>query len=88
MSWTHGSDVACVERDGCRYLLNLERLEQPPVILEGSALLIHDSVNGERDTEDIVALLSDQFPEVGGLADQVRECLQQLAHTGLIKKST
>ena len=85
-AWRHGADVARVDTSEAqrRALLNLERLDQPAVLLEGAALIIHDAVNGERDTQAIIDLLTLQFPGVPMLAQEVTETLEQLAATGII----
>lgn len=82
--WQHGADIAEVGDQHRRALLNLERLEQPPVLLEGAALIIHDAVDGQRDTDAIIDYLAAQFPDVHDLAEQVRECLTQLEAAGII----
>lgn len=82
--WQHGADIAEIGDQHRRALLNLERLEQPPVLLEGAALIIHDAVDGQRDTDAIIDHLSGRFPDVHGLADEVRDCLRQLDVTGII----
>lgn len=85
-AWRHGADVARVDTPEMqrRAVLNLERLDQPAVLLEGAALIIHDAVNGERDTQAIIDLLTLQFPGVPMLAQEVTETLEQLAATGII----
>lgn len=83
--WLHCDNIARVDGDDRRALLNLDRLEQPAVLLEGAALLIHDTVNGHRSSLDIIEHLSHQFPEVADLADQVTTCLEELAATGMIR---
>jgi hypothetical protein len=85
-AWQHGADVARVDTPEMqrRAVLNLERLDQPAVLLEGAALIIHDAVNGERDTQAIIDLLTLQFPGVPMLAQEVTETLEQLAATGII----
>lgn len=85
-AWRHSADVARVDSPELqrRAVLNLERLDQPAVILEGGALLVHDLVDGARDTEAIIAILSERHREVHDLADQVRDTLEQLAATGIV----
>ena len=85
-AWQHGADVARVDTPEMqrRAVLNLERLDQPAVLLEGAALIIHDAVNGERDTQAIIDLLTLQYPGVPMLAQEVTETLEQLAATGII----
>ncbi|HPU13633.1 MAG TPA: hypothetical protein PLQ19_07565 [Aeromicrobium sp.] len=83
-AWSHGADIAETGTEHRRALLNLERLDQPPVLLEGAAMIIHDAVDGTRDTDAIIAHLTASYPDVYNLATQVRECLAQLAATGII----
>ena len=85
-AWRHGADVARVEVGHRRAVMNLERLDQPPVVLEGAALLIHDLIDGERDSDAIVAELSDSYPQIPDLASQVYVCLEQLANLGIIRR--
>ena len=84
--WQHGADVARVDTPEMqrRAVLNLERLDQPAVLLEGAALIIHDAVDGTRDTQAIIDLLTQQYPGVPMLAQEVTETLEQLAATGII----
>ena len=82
--WQQHDDVAYVSNEHRVCLLDLTRLDQLPVILEGSALAVYDAVDGTRDTDAVIAHLTAAFPHVHGLADQVRDCLDDLATTGLI----
>lgn len=45
------------------------------VKLNGSAGAILNEVDGQRDVDDIVASLKEQFPEAGDLGPDVREFL-------------
>lgn len=46
------------------------------VKLNGSAGAILNAVDGKRSTGDIIALLEQQFPEAGSLAQDVADFLQ------------
>ena len=86
-AWRHGADVARVDTSEAqrRAVLNLERLDQPAVLLEGAALIIHDAVDGTRDTQAIIDLLAGQFPGVHMLGKEVTDTLNQFAELGLIE---
>lgn len=64
--------------------MNLNRLDQPPITLEGAALIILDLVDGRRDTNAIVAYLSERYPDERSLDEQVRTCLCDLSALGII----
>lgn len=85
-AWSRQQDLAQVESPGRRVLLDLTRLHQAPVLLEGAALEVFDAVDGTRDTDDITALLSAQHPEVPDLAEQVGSCLATLEELALIRR--
>lgn len=83
-AWIPAPDIARVEGERRRALLNLARMTQPAVLLEGAALLIHDMVDGSLTTDEIIGELRAEFPDVPYLPEQVRECLDQLAAAGII----
>lgn len=83
-AWKRQPNVAVVESPGRRILLDLTRLHQAPVVLEGAALQVHDTIDDARDTAAIIALLAKRHPDVPDLPEQVRSCLDMLASLALI----
>lgn len=86
-TWTRQPDVARVDSPGRTVLLNLERLGQPPVVLEGAACEIYDSLIEPLTTNEVVVRIRDRFPSDGIPADLhtvVSTCLEQLATAGLL----
>lgn len=84
--WQHGADIAWVDEGTRRSLMNLERLDQPPIVLEGAALIIHDTIDGTLDTEGLIDELRAAYPDIHTLPEQVRTCLEQLEDAGLIRR--
>ena len=82
--WAPSKSVAVVSiHEGRAAFLRMSHLDAPAVILEGSALWIHQAVNGARTTQDIVTMAEREFSR-DGLAEQVGACLTDLANCGLI----
>lgn len=81
----HARDLAVVESPGRLALLDLTRLEAPPVVLEGSAVAIWAAIDGERDGAEICRHLARTY---GMAPEQVRadvaDCLTTLASLGLL----
>lgn len=82
--WQQNEDVACVSNEHRACLLDLTRPSQLPVILEGAARVVYAMIDGTRNTGAVIAELSREYPDVFGLEDQVRSCLNELLRTGLI----
>ncbi len=61
--WRRGEGVAYVDREGRSALLDLDHLDRPPFVLEGSAAEIWQRVDGERDEQAIVAELVELYAE-------------------------
>ncbi|WP_067438004.1 PqqD family peptide modification chaperone [Nocardioides jensenii] len=84
--WRQVPDVAIVESGERVAMSNLSRLGQAPVLLEGSALLVYDAVDGTLDSDGVVAALTARFPDAPALEAQVRACLEELASAGFIER--
>lgn len=82
--WRQNDDVAFVSSELRACLLDLTRPDQLPVILEGAARVVYATIDGTRDTCEIIAEISREYPDVHDLEDQVRTCLAELVRTGLI----
>lgn len=83
--WRHHQNVARVDSENRAVLLNLDRPDQPPVILDGVARLIFDAVDGTRDTDEVIAVLQEQFPHAHRIDEDVRACLESFADVGIIE---
>lgn len=86
-AWQHGADVAWTEFGTRRSLMNLERLDQPPLVLEGAAIIVHDAIDGTRDTDQLIAFLRETYPYIHTLEDDVRSCLEQFEATGIVRQN-
>lgn len=64
--------------------MNLERLDQRPIALEGVGVSIFELVDGFRSTDEIIEVMTRSYGEVDGLAEDVSAFLDDLAATGLI----
>ena len=82
--WHHGHDIAWVQGHTRLCIMNLERLDQPPAVLEGAAIMIFDAVDGTRNTEEVVAHLREIYPHELQLPEHVRTGLTQLEAAGLV----
>lgn len=83
--WRHNPAVARVDSPHRAVLLNLDHLTQPPVALDGVARLVYDSLDGVRDTDEVIAMLQEQFPFAARIGDDVRACLESFADVGIIE---
>ena len=63
MVWRRRVAVAYVDREGRSALLDLDHLDRPPVVLEGSAAEIWQRIDGIRDEQELVAELV-ELPEL------------------------
>lgn len=84
--WAYKSDLAFVESDCRVVLIDLERLEKPPVILEGSAAVIWQELAGQRTLDAVVRSVADSFSvEATAIHHDVEHFLEGLADRGLIQ---
>lgn len=83
--WKQNEDVAYVVNQHRACLLDLTRPDQLPIVLEGSARSVYDTIDGTRDTDAIIEHLGAMFPDVVHLPRQVKDCLADLARSGLIR---
>jgi pyrroloquinoline quinone biosynthesis protein D len=86
--WRRSSTVAFVDSEGRSALLDLDRLTDPPLVLEGSAAEIWQRVDGERETDQIVAELVELYGEPREvIAAAVESFLADLVSRGLIEEA-
>ena len=84
--WRRKDDVAFVDSGPERSaVLDLDRLDQPPYILNGSSAVIWQLVDGRRDRDAIVAAVA-EFYEVEPMTVEqaVAEFLADLEGRGLV----
>lgn len=83
----HATDLALIESPGRVVVLDLTRLDRPPVVLEGTAAEIWHAVDGVRDDE---AICTDLAASYEMLPEQIRAdvlaCLTQLTDLGLVQQ--
>ena len=86
--WRHAVEVAYVESEERVALLDLDRLDELPVVLTDSGAAIWLAVDGRRTDERIVSAVAEGFgAEVDQIAAQVRAFLQDLASRRLISRA-
>ena len=86
MIWHHSNHVAqvCTKPRARVALLHLDATQ--PVVLEGTAAVIWDLINGERSEQDIFADLEGTFEDQSGqMQAQVEEFLATLEAQRLIE---
>ncbi len=86
--WRRAGGLAVVESTDRVALLNLDRLAEPPRILEGSAATIWWAVDGERATAGVVRAVASSFGmEPADVEADVVAFLGSLAAVGLLEAS-
>jgi hypothetical protein len=87
--WRHKPEVAHVDSEERSAVLDLERLDQPPLILEGSAAVIWQLIDGVRDLDVLSVDVARYF---GESADAVRPAVEafltDLSERGLLVQAT
>jgi hypothetical protein len=87
--WRRGASVAYVDREGRSALLDLDHLDHPPFVLEGSAAEIWQRIDGVRDHTAIVAELVDLYAEEEAvIGPSVHAFLEDLASRHLVEEVT
>ena len=83
--WAISSEVAWTDEGGRVAVLDLDRLEQPPVVFTGSGGDIWRALDGERNEDAIVSILAAEY-EVNDaeIGSQVRTVLTDLAQRQLL----
>jgi hypothetical protein len=85
--WRRGAHVAYVDREGRSALLDLDHLDRPPFVFEGSAAEIWQRIDGTREDSAIVAELVELYGEAEGIiAPAVSDFLDDLATRGLVEE--
>jgi hypothetical protein len=82
--WRRATSTAYVESEGRVVVLDLDHLDLPPYVFEGSAAEIWACLDGDRTEDEVVADLASAFevpPEV--VRGDVRPFLERLAELGL-----
>ncbi len=84
--WRHARSLAVVESPDRVALVDLARLAEPPRVLEGSAAVIWQAVDGERTPAEVVRSVAASFEaEPGDIEVDVVAFLESLADAGLIE---
>jgi Coenzyme PQQ synthesis protein D (PqqD) len=83
--WRRAPSAAYVETPRRAVVLDLDHLDHPPYVLEGSAAQIWGCVDGDRTEAEIVADLAEAFELPGEqVAADVRDFLDRLVALGLV----
>lgn len=84
--WRRRDRVAQVESADRVALLDLDRPERPPLVLEGSAAVIWGLLDGSRDETGLCADVAARFAvEVDEVAGPTRDFLSRLHELGLVE---
>lgn len=87
--WAHSSEVAVVASEGRVAMVDLARLEAPPMVLNDTGAQIWQAVDGRRTTDQVVAHVA---AEAGLQPDEIREhvaaFLDSLVELGVVVRAT
>lgn len=83
--WRRATHAAYVESGERVVVLDLDHLDHPPYVFEGSAAQVWSSVDGDRNEAEIVADLAEAFDAPADVvAHDVRTFIDQLRDLGLV----
>ena len=87
--WRRKDDVAFVDSGPERSaVLDLDRLDQPPYILNGSSAVIWQLIDGERDLDALVRGVADFYEaEVATVEQAVADFVAELEGRGLVVRA-
>jgi pyrroloquinoline quinone biosynthesis protein D len=87
-SWSHSTDIALVSEPDRVAVLRLSRLNDPPVVLTGTAAAIWEAVDGSRDDEGVVACVAERYAvPVDEIRNAVLTFLRHLASCQLVSRT-
>jgi Coenzyme PQQ synthesis protein D (PqqD) len=87
-TWRHADELAEVVTDGRVALLDLTRLNEPPVVLTHSAAAIWDAVDGRRDEDAVVTRVAEGFDvPAAEIREHVSAFLEDLASCHLLART-
>ena len=85
---TRKQELGVVESEYRAVVLDLDRMDDPPLILTDSAAAVWWHIDGRNSEQDIVRKVARMFGVRGGeIADEVREFLGDLASRDLIARN-
>lgn len=88
MRWRHADDVAMVSDVDRVAVINLSRLDEPPVILTGTAAVIWGAVDGTCDDDAVASRVAAVYEvRVEEIKDVVLTFLQHLAACQLLSRA-
>jgi hypothetical protein len=83
--WRRATGTAYVESPGRVVVLDLDHVDQPPYVFEGSAAQIWACLDGDRSELEIVTDLAEAYQAPAEVvADDVRRFVDRLRDLGLI----
>jgi hypothetical protein len=86
--WRHADEISHVESAERVAIVTLSRLEDPPVVLTGTAASIWAAVDGARDDEAVACEVADRYDvPVEQIRTEVLTFLQHLASCQLISRT-
>jgi Coenzyme PQQ synthesis protein D (PqqD) len=82
--WRHAEHTAYVESPERVVVLDLDHLDRPPYVFEGSAAVVWTCVDGDRTESEIIADLAKAYEvEASVVAVDVRQFVDRLRDLGL-----
>lgn len=81
--------AAVVEAAERTVILGLDRVDASPVVLEGTALAVWREIDGESDTDEIVARLAETFDlDAGRIRADVKDFLDRLVIEHVVTRTS
>ena len=84
--WMQSSSLAQVPSEGRVAMIDLDRLADPPMVLEGTAAAIWAAIDGRRTVAEVVDLVAEEYALA---ADDIRTVVEaflaDLAERGLVQ---
>jgi hypothetical protein len=84
--WMQSSSLAQVPSEGRVAMIDLDRLADPPMVLEGTAAAIWAAIDGRRTVAEVVDLVAEEYAlAADDIRTDVEAFLADLAERGLVQ---
>ena len=84
--WMQSSSLAQVPSEGRVAMIDLDRLADPPMVLEGTAAAIWAAIDGRRTVAEVVELVAEEYAlAADDIRTDVEAFLADLAERGLVQ---
>jgi hypothetical protein len=84
--WMQSSSLAQVPSEGRVAMIDLDRLADPPMVLEGTAAAIWAAIDGRRTVAEVVDLVAEEYAlAADDIRTDVEAFLDDLAERGLVR---